>query len=256
MCVWLNHPQIKWTSVDTGFTFSPASLVPCAFATGITQEGRFRYMSRTFLTEEQKEANKEALRQKWKRENPEKHKAAQKKYRDSHPRPPLTSEERRTRSEYKREWERERRRKSGKRIRTDTQKRKLSDANAARYANNREAIKKRCRAWAHSNPEKRRSVEYARRARKLGAPVGDVRSISKWEKKWRLKASVRCYWCQKMHAPKKCHVDHIIPLVPRNGIQGSHSIGNVCISCQPCNNRKHAKTLAEWNSKLEQPALL
>lgn len=123
---------------------------------------------------------------------------------------------------------------------------------AESYRNeNKEKIEIRLRAYRAAHPEKQRVRSQKYKARKKKATIGDTKPIEKWEKKWRRKTSVKCYWCSKEFSPKNCHSDHVIPL--KNG--GSHAIGNLCISCRTCNTSKQAKPLSEWNTKLEQPAL-
>lgn len=119
-------------------------------------------------------------------------------------------------------------------------------AERSRVWNRRWCKSKRGREW-HREKDRRR------RAQKLGRTTeSQIRLILEWERKWRRKKKVTCYWCRIEHPPKECHMDHVVALVKG----GSHTIGNVCISCMPCNVRKQAKTLEQWNGHLEQPALL
>lgn len=108
------------------------------------------------------------------------------------------------------------------------------------------------RAWKKAHPEARRKEAAIRRARLLGSIIGDPKVIEKWEKSWRSKRAVKCYWCKRSTSPKGCHADHIDPLSKK----GAHSIGNMCISCGPCNLRKQALNIADWNSHLLEPVLL
>jgi 5-methylcytosine-specific restriction endonuclease McrA len=80
----------------------------------------------------------------------------------------------------------------------------------------------------------------------------DVLLITEWEKRWRTKVMVCCFWCRAMIRPRKAHTDHIIPLAKG----GSHAVGNLCISCAPCNLSKNAKELHRWNGELKEPVLL
>ncbi len=92
----------------------------------------------------------------------------------------------------------------------------------------------------------------ARRALKKGATLSDLGLIASWFKKWKNASSVICYWCKFRIRPKLCHADHIIPL----SRGGSHTIGNVCISCGSCNRRKQDKLPSEWNNFISEPVLL
>jgi 5-methylcytosine-specific restriction endonuclease McrA len=106
--------------------------------------------------------------------------------------------------------------------------------------------------YAKKNPLKMRQKGQLRRAMVLGATIGNPKTITKWEAAWRSKRRVTCYWCSGTFSPKTCHSDHIHPLAKG----GSHAIGNLCISCQPCNSKKHARELGAWNATLNQPVLL
>lgn len=112
----------------------------------------------------------------------------------------------------------------------------------------RESVRKHQAA----HPEQSRQRANKRRAVKLKATVGDTRQMAAWEKRWRAKKAVRCYWCRESFSPKDCHVDHIVPLSKG----GAHALENLAISCQPCNQRKYAHDLETWNAQLKQPVLL
>jgi hypothetical protein len=116
---------------------------------------------------------------------------------------------------------------------------------------NREKVNERSKRWAKRNPEKIAARVNIRRAIKIGASIGDPKTIAKWEKSWRFKKSAICYWCSERVSTKTCHMDHINPL----SRGGSHSIENLCISCQPCNNKKYVSDLKTWNAKIKQPVL-
>jgi len=116
---------------------------------------------------------------------------------------------------------------------------------------NKDHVKARKKVYYAKNPHKLREQTNRRRARELGARIGDCALISKWEKSWRSKPRVTCYWCTKTFRGKDCHTDHIVPL--EKG--GAHAIENVCISCAPCNLSKQAKPLEKWNAQIESPTL-
>lgn len=46
-----------------------------------------------------------------------------------------------------------------------------------------------------------------------------------------------CYWCNKPLKNKVIHIDHYVPLARG----GEHTLSNLVVSCQSCNNKKHAK---------------
>lgn len=128
---------------------------------------------------------------------------------------------------------------------------KLTTQRKARYAKDPKGECARSAAYAKANPEKYR--EYARRRRAIirGISVADSDLIAKWEGSWKKKRRVPCYWCSKQFAPKKCHVDHIIPISK----DGPHQIGNLCIACAKCNQSKSAEEFEKWNARIPAPTL-
>lgn len=137
----------------------------------------------------------------------------------------------------------------------------------AYYSAHGDSIRARAAKWRLENPEKAaetkriykarfperlraRSQKY--KARKKGAKTGNQKTIIAWDRAWRGRSRVKCYWCLETFPPVECHTDHIVAL--EKG--GAHSIENLCISCGTCNTRKQHKTLEQWNAHLEQPALL
>ena len=143
------------------------------------------------------------------------------------------------------------------------------ETNAKLYAANKEKRKAQIADWKANNADKvkaiaakhmatphglarARAAARARRAQKLSATIGDPKVIAEWEKGWRTAKSVTCYWCRVQVAGPLAHMDHVQPLTKG----GSHAIDNLCISCQNCNHRKHAKDLAAWNKMLLEPVLL
>jgi len=119
-------------------------------------------------------------------------------------------------------------------------------------AKNSDKLKARRRAWKVANHEKIRAQDMCRRARKRHAVIGNTKLITQWERGWKRLNRVACYWCQRRFFPRECHTDHIVALA----IGGAHEVGNLCIACQTCNQRKQAKSITEWNRSLAQPVLL
>ncbi len=122
---------------------------------------------------------------------------------------------------------------------------------AYKKANNREMKRKKA-AYRAKYPEKGRADCHARRAKVYNAPLGNRKLIADWERKWKAKKRVICYWCKDSFSPKRCQTDHIIPLAE----QGPHSVENLCIACGPCNGKKNAKPLSRWNADIQEPVLL
>jgi len=126
-------------------------------------------------------------------------------------------------------------------------------ARAATYRDlNREKIKAKNAKWYIANRGIASARSGKRRALKRSAVVGDGAIILAWEKAWRKKKHVVCYWCNGKFLSHNCHSDHIVPLIGG----GRHSIENLAVSCAKCNLRKNRKTLEEWNLTLNQPRLL
>lgn len=107
------------------------------------------------------------------------------------------------------------------------------------------------RRWVKNNPERHKASVDARRARKFNCRTGNLRVIAGWEKSWRHKRSVICFWCRSEFRPSECHSDHIIALASG----GAHAIENLAISCSRCNHHKNSKSVQKWNEELIQPVL-
>lgn len=90
------------------------------------------------------------------------------------------------------------------------------------------------RRWRKKYPEKARIKVRRAKAKRLGAPgnhtAADIREILNLQRG-------RCAYCRVKLKGKKKHVDHITAL--KNG--GTNDRSNLQITCQPCNQAKHAK---------------
>lgn len=131
-------------------------------------------------------------------------------------------------------------------------KQELSAIRIAKYAANPDFYRAKAANYRKDNRERLHGYDNRRRALKAGVEIEDQVKISKWEKSWRAKRTVKCYWCQNPFSPKRCHTDHIVALTRGGG----HRIENLCISCSSCNLRKNSKSRTEWNTWLKQPVLL
>jgi len=127
------------------------------------------------------------------------------------------------------------------------------DAYAKKYrVENAVKVKTSIAAWRAANPARIRHHRHKRRAMLRGSdPVNDP-SIIVWDRVWRGKVRVRCFWCEGLFHPRRCHADHITPLSKG----GLHRIDNLCISCGTCNMRKRNKDLKVWNQEVASPVLL
>lgn len=123
---------------------------------------------------------------------------------------------------------------------------------ASYYIKNRERIRANTKAYLANHPEISRHSENRRRELKNNSGTINDPAIKAWDKAWRGKKRVRCYWCNDLFGPGKCHADHIVALSKG----GLHRIDNLCIACASCNNRKHNKDVHLWNKQLSAPVLL
>jgi 5-methylcytosine-specific restriction endonuclease McrA len=117
---------------------------------------------------------------------------------------------------------------------------------------NRERLRLYDRMRCKLFPEKNRMRVHIRRSRERNNGIGNTKVIEKWEKSWRKKKSVRCYWCGNKFRGAVCRTDHMMPVSKG----GRHSIENLVISCNPCNARKYNSLLPEWNAKIIEPVLI
>lgn len=97
--------------------------------------------------------------------------------------------------------------------------------------------------WARLNPEKRKSISKAYKARRRAQERGgdSTAAIHAWEQA----APKVCHWCNKK-CQDEYHVDHYQPLA-RGGL---HIIANLVIACPPCNFRKNAKDPFEFAASM------
>lgn len=109
--------------------------------------------------------------------------------------------------------------------------------NCAHQKNNRAAANLRSKAFALRHPERVQANQMMRRARIMGAQVGDSKAIADWMKVIRALPSFTCYLCQLKIPRVQLHFDHVIPLARG----GKHSLDNMAASCSACNFSKNAK---------------
>jgi 5-methylcytosine-specific restriction endonuclease McrA len=118
-------------------------------------------------------------------------------------------------------------------------------------ASNKTAIREGKKRWYLLNKHIAIAGANRRRVSILKASTGNPNTILTWEKSWRNKDVVRCYWCLDEFHPSLCAADHIHAL----SLGGSHSIENLCISCKACNSSKSFKSVSKWNSEIQSPTL-
>jgi 5-methylcytosine-specific restriction endonuclease McrA len=100
-----------------------------------------------------------------------------------------------------------------------------------------ERNRERVQQWARDNPEKRRAQRALRRYRENGSGTLSAADIMQMYDD----QDGLCAYCE-IPLFGEYHLDHMIP-VSRGGI---HDWSNIAIACQPCNQRKHAKTAEEF----------
>jgi 5-methylcytosine-specific restriction endonuclease McrA len=132
-----------------------------------------------------------------------------------------------------------------------THKEQAAESGRLRYQKNRDKRLRYSKEWRKRNPEKSRRILQRRKALVRNAPIGNEDLIFEWRSRWINRRYAVCYWCKTKVLTSRCQVDHIVPLAKG----GSHSVENLCISCEPCNHSKHAKMPDVWNQHLQQPTL-
>lgn len=105
------------------------------------------------------------------------------------------------------------------------------------YAENRESVLARASERARGNPDIKRESQSRRRARARNAPQHRVMPSDLARE--RMRAQGLCSYCRVNPGE---HWDHRVPLARG----GAHSLGNLTLSCAPCNQQKHTKTVMEW----------
>lgn len=114
---------------------------------------------------------------------------------------------------------------------------------------NPERFRETKRRWFADHPEEARAIRRkakVRRSARLGAQLGLWHHLEAQIEAllFRSQAGL-CYYCKDpldWNSRKTFHLEHMIPL----SRGGSHGFDNWCISCAPCNFKKHAKTAEEF----------
>src|SRR5690606_23515424 len=104
---------------------------------------------------------------------------------------------------------------------------------------NRSRVNKRSKDWSKRNPEIRSIISRSYKARRRIIEKGgdSTKEIYQWVKN----QDKVCYWCG-IYCENSYHIDHYNPL----SRGGSHTIGNLVISCPSCNLKKNAKDPYEF----------
>src|SRR5580693_1074062 len=107
------------------------------------------------------------------------------------------------------------------------------------YRSNPAPAKERVAKWCRDNPDAKRAMLQARRARELGA-IGqytrrDIAAIL-------IRQCNKCVGCEASFRVTPSTVDHVVPL-SRGGVNWPY---NLQLLCSPCNTSKGAKLMSEW----------
>lgn len=95
--------------------------------------------------------------------------------------------------------------------------------------------------WVGNNRQRMRAHSRSRYALKKSS-LSDLRLIVEWMTAMQSREFARCHWCGTKISGKEVHFDHVVAL----SRGGSHSIGNLCCTCQPCNQSKGARLISNW----------
>jgi 5-methylcytosine-specific restriction endonuclease McrA len=100
--------------------------------------------------------------------------------------------------------------------------------------NNRDKTRQAVAKWTKANPDKKRAVENARRARQYAAggtySASDIAEILNGQRG-------RCAYCPTVLTRANRHIDHITALA----CGGTNDRRNLQLLCQPCNSAKGAR---------------
>jgi 5-methylcytosine-specific restriction endonuclease McrA len=124
---------------------------------------------------------------------------------------------------------------------------RAAQARAYRAANLEKSLEKE-RQWKKNNPEKIRSYIRNRKARL--ASRGGKHTAEDIQELYRLQQG-QCVGCNALlqkSGPEKFHVDHIVPLFPKDGSKpGSNGPENLQLLCPRCNLSKSNLSQERWD---------
>ena len=94
--------------------------------------------------------------------------------------------------------------------------------------------------WEDVDTARRKSVLSSARRRRLIESAGSFTVTLGDIEKMRQRQRGECFYCKERMV--RHELEHIIPIARG----GTHSIGNLVLSCAGCNRRKGARTIMEW----------
>jgi 5-methylcytosine-specific restriction endonuclease McrA len=169
------------------------------------------------------------IAKRWRENNPEKVKAAQEKYKASHP----TAAREAVKRHYYRNTEKEKARSTKWRNENRSASRKIARDS---WYRNREERLLASKLWQQNNRTKVAHYGHKRRAKLYNNGIFYIT-----DKDLRRIANNSCANCG---TNKTITLDHIIPI----SRGGHHSIGNLQALCKSCNSSKGTKTIMEWRT--------
>ena len=95
--------------------------------------------------------------------------------------------------------------------------------------------------WRAENKTRILDYSHRRKALKFESQV-DPAGIASWMRQMRALPFCRCHWCGTKIKGRAIRFDHVIPISKG----GSHTIGNICAACEPCNASKSARLISDW----------
>lgn len=155
--------------------------------------------------------------------------------------------DKRDRKEYFRQWHlKHRDRRLSERRDRYVKNRERELQTAARWArNNRDKTRAAVRRWEKKNRPylAARMGEYRRQHKheRTTTPEERIR-IRVWSDLVKSKELVECHWCRRFFPASEIEFDHIVP-VSKGGL---HILENMCAACVPCNRRKSAKIVLDY----------
>lgn len=151
------------------------------------------------------------------------------------------------RKEYFRQWHlRNRDRRLVERRERYQRKREYEIAQTTEYHKNHPEVSKASyKKWASKNKPylAARMGEYRKQHKHERTTTPEERMrIRMWSDLIKSKECVECYWCHKIVPVSEIEFDHIIPVSKG----GRHVLENMCAACRPCNRRKSAKVILDY----------
>jgi len=125
-------------------------------------------------------------------------------------------------------------------------KERVAEYNKQHYEDNKERYAERHKQWEENNQEKRYAYTAKRRATKLKVTTENFTRqdvLDKW--------GTDCHICSDPVDLNDWHMDHVVPLQPKEGEPGEHTLANVKPSHPHCNISKGNKRSVSHSNGLE-----